>query len=143
MQVQDIMTRSPACCTPATTLQEVARMMADCDCGEIPVLDRQRRPVGVVTDRDICIRAVAQGRDPARLRAQEVMSAPAITVRAGEDVTRLCELMEEKQIRRVPVVDDSGVCCGIVAQADLARQLGGRAAGEVVRDISQPGRQAH
>jgi CBS domain-containing protein len=142
MQVQDIMTSNPASCTPEASLQEVARMMADCDCGEIPVVDAQRRPVGVVTDRDICLRAVAKGQDPTRMAAREVMSSPVYTVKTDDDVQAICAQMEEHQVRRVPVVDAQGALCGIVAQADLARELGGKAAGRVVRDISQPG-QSH
>lgn len=143
MQVQDIMTKNPACCSPRATLQEVAQQMAACDCGEIPVLDEQRRPIGVVTDRDICIRAVAKGRDATQATADEVMSTPVYTVKPQDDLEECRRQMEEHQIRRVPVVDDRGICCGIVAQADIVGHLPAREAGDVVRDISQPAGRAH
>lgn len=143
MQVQDIMTRDPACCSPPATLQDVAQKMAECDCGEIPVLDEQRRPIGVVTDRDICIRAVAQGRDTKQATADQIMSTPVYTVTPDADLAAVCRQMEEHKIRRVPVVDGQGACCGIVAQADVVGALSGAQAGKVVRDISQPAGQVH
>ena len=137
MQVQDIMSGNPACCTPDSTIEEAARMMAAHDCGEIPVLDEQRRPVGVVTDRDIACRAVAQGMSP-QTSVMEVMSVPAITVSRQTSLEECCEIMEDNQIRRVPVVDSQGVCCGIVAQADLAIRGSEELTGELVRDVSRP-----
>lgn len=137
MQVQDIMTRDPACCTPKSTLQDVAQQMAECDCGEIPVLDERQRPVGVVTDRDICIRAVAKGKDMKKATAAEIMSVPVYTVQPQDELEQCLRQMEDRQVRRVPVVDAHGACCGIVAQADIARALGNARAGKVVRDISQ------
>ena len=133
----------PACCDAAATLQEVAQKMAECDCGEIPVVDGQRRPIGVVTDRDICVRAVALGRDPRQCRADEVMSTPVHTVSPRDDLDECCRQMEQHKIRRVPVVDAQGACCGIVAQADIVSRLPGREAAQVVRDISQPAGQVH
>lgn len=138
MQVREIMTTNPACCTPESSLQDVAKLMADCDCGEIPVLDEQGRPVGVVTDRDIACRAVAQGKDPAQTRAREVMSQPVVTVTPEENLEACCQRMEENQIRRLPVVDQSGRCCGMVSQADIARAAPEHEVAEVVRDVSRP-----
>lgn len=143
MRVQDIMTRDPACCSPKATLQDIAQKMAECDCGEIPVLDEQRRPVGVVTDRDICVRAVAKGRDTKQATADEIMSTPVYTVQPGDELEAVCRQMEEHKIRRVPVVDANGACCGIVAQADIAARVSGQAAGDVVRDISAAAGQMH
>lgn len=142
MQVQDIMTRNPACCAPETTLREIAMKMQGCDCGEIPVLDEMRRPIGVVTDRDICIRAVAAGMDVASTTAREIMSSPVFTVSPGDSLEDCCRQMEEHQVRRVPVVDGAGACCGIVAQADIARSSSGRGAAEMLRDISRPAGEA-
>lgn len=142
MQVQEVMTRNPACCSADTSLQDVARMMVDCNCGEIPVLDEMSRPVGVVTDRDICCRAVARGLNPQSTNAREVMSSPVVTVRPDDSLETCCQKMEDNQVRRVPVVDDNGSCCGIVAQADIARRLDEHATAEVVRDISQPSSQS-
>lgn len=141
MQVSEIMTEDPQCCTANSTLQEAAQLMRDCDCGEIPVVDQQGKPVGVITDRDICCRAVAENR-PVSTSVQEIMSSPAVTVSPNDNVERCLQLMDQHQIRRLPVVDDNGICCGMVAQADLARELNESEVGHVVHDISQPGQSA-
>jgi len=138
MQVKDIMTDNPACCTPDTSLRDVARMMVDCDCGEIPVVDTAQRPIGVVTDRDITCRAVAQGKNPLEMKASDVMSHPVVTVRPDTDIDDACDAMETHQVRRVPVVDDDGRICGIVAQADVARNAPDEETAEMVKDVSQP-----
>lgn len=137
MKIQEIMTAHPVCCAPDTNLREVARMMVDHDCGEIPVV-RDGRPVGVVTDRDIAARAVAAGRNPLEMTARDCMSSPVITVTPSTDVKDCCDAMEQHQIRRVPVVDSSGICCGMVAQADIAEHASARKTAEVVKQVSQP-----
>ena len=139
MQVRDVMTADPACCEPGTDLRQVARMMEENDCGCIPVVSHEHSSevVGVVTDRDIVMRAVAQGRNPLDMKAEEVMSSPVVTAKPEESVEDCCVKMEEKQVRRIPVVDDSGDCCGIVAQADIATRSGQDEAGEVVSEVSK------
>ncbi|HET6629373.1 MAG TPA: CBS domain-containing protein [Woeseiaceae bacterium] len=138
MQVRDIMTENPACCAPETSLEDVARIMADQDCGEIPVLDERGRPLGVVTDRDITVRAVAQGRDPAATAARDVMTGSVITTTPDASLEDALAHMEESQVRRLPVVDEDGVVCGMVAQADIARTAPAHETAELVRDVSQP-----
>jgi CBS domain-containing protein len=140
MRVEEVMTKAPACCGPDTSLQEVARLMVECDCGEIPVVDdpQSRRPIGVITDRDIVCRTIAEGRNPLELTALDCMTAEVVTVATGKSVDECCDLMEQHQIRRIPVVDAQGGCCGIVSQADIARRVSEQAAGEVVRDVSKP-----
>jgi len=139
MQVRQIMTENPACCGPDASLAEVARMMVENNCGEIPVVHgSDNRPIGVITDRDITCRAVAQGKNPLQMKARECMSTPALTVTPEMSLEDCCRIMEEKQIRRIPVVDERGSCCGIVAQADIALKTPDRQAAEVVRDISRP-----
>jgi CBS domain-containing protein len=130
------MTTDPACCDPDTGLQDIARMMLDNDCGAIPVVE-QGKPVGIVSDRDIAVRAVAEGRNPLEMTAAEIMSAPVETVTEDTSVDDLFDLMEDKQIRRVVVVDEDGGVCGIVAQADIAEYAGDEVA-EVVQEISEP-----
>jgi CBS domain-containing protein len=139
MDVRSAMTADPACCTPATPLHLVARMMVDNDCGEIPVVDdhESRRPVGVVTDRDITVRAVARGLNPLDLPARDIMTTPVVTVNPETPLRTCCDVMESHQIRRVLVVDDAGKLCGIVAVADVAKNAGKDAAGEVVREVSE------
>lgn len=144
MEVKEVMTANPACCIPDTALREVAAMMVDNDCGEIPVVENKESniPVGVVTDRDIVCRTVAKNRNPLELTAADCMSTSIVTVNPNTSVEECCRLMEEKQIRRVPVVDANGACCGIVALADLARGARSGVAGEVVKQVSEPGKSA-
>jgi CBS domain-containing protein len=139
MKVNDLMTKDPACCTPETGLQEVARLMVENDCGEIPVVDSKRtmRPVGVVTDRDIVVRCVAEGSNPLEMEAGDVMSSPVVTVSPDTTMEDVADLMEEHQLRRVPVVDEAGTICGIVAQADIARHANPREVAEVVKEVSR------
>src|SRR6266700_3201352 len=110
MKVRDMMTGDPACCTAETSLPEVARMMVDRDCGEIPVVDNtsSKVPIGVVTDRDIVCRTVANGLNPLDLTAADCMSKPTVTVTPEMSLEECCRIMEDKLIRRVPVVDDRG-----------------------------------
>lgn len=140
MQIQDIMTADPACCTADMRLQDVARLMLDHDCGEIPVLDdfETRRLVGVVTDRDIAVRGVADGRSPTDTQVSDIMSSAVVTARLDSSVDECVELMEKHQIRRIPIVDSEGRCCGIVAQADIALRADEQETGEVVRRVSNP-----
>lgn len=139
MKVSEIMTTNPACCTPETGLQEVARMMVENDCGEIPVVDGKRtmRPVGVVTDRDIVVRRVAEGQNPLEADAGDIMSSPVVTATPDMTLEDIGNLMEEHQLRRVPVVDEAGAVCGIVAQADVAQHAHPREVAEVVREVSR------
>lgn len=140
MQVKDVMTADPACCTPETSLTDVANLMVDNDCGEIPVVDDKntRIPVGVVTDRDIVCRVVAKGFNPREKSAADSMTAPVITVTENTNVEECCRLMEEKMIRRVLVVDDKGACRGIVALADIARLNQKNIAGDIIKEVSEP-----
>ena len=139
MEVKDIMTPDPACCTPDTTLQRVAEMMVENDCGEIPIIENEtnRQPVGVITDRDIVCRTVAKGLNPLSLTASECMTTPCVTVTPDTSLDECCRVLEENQIRRVPVVDASGACCGIVALADIAKHAEKRETAEVVKEVSE------
>jgi CBS domain-containing protein len=139
MQVKDIMTPDAWTCAPDTKLPEIARMMADGDCGAIPVIGaNDARPLGVVTDRDIVVRAVANNQNPLEARAEDVMSRPVLTVSPEMDLGDACNLMEQRQVRRAPVVDGQGRCVGMIAQADIARKATEHATAELVRDVSQP-----
>lgn len=139
-KVRSIMTMNPACCTLETKLQDVARLMIEHDCGEIPVVNNheEKKLVGVITDRDICCRAVAQGLNPAAMNAKDCMTSPAITVSMDLPIEDCMKLMQEKQIRRVPVVDDRACCCGMVSLADIARSTEEWTTGSIVKNISRP-----
>ncbi len=140
MKVKELMTADPACCISETTLQEVAHMMIEHDCGEIPVLDNKetKLPIGVITDRDIVCRTVARGLNPLDLTAADCMSKPCVTVTADISVEECSKILEENKIRRVPVVDADGACCGIVAVADIALHAGRGVTAEVIKEVSVP-----
>jgi CBS domain-containing protein len=141
---RDVMTRDPACCSPNTTLDQVAKMMVQNNCGEIPVVDGSDCPVGVVTDRDIVCRVVAEGKNPTGHTAESCMTTPAITVRADASLDEVISTMEAHRIRRVPVIDDGGCCAGIIAQADVAHaghaRETARLVSEISRDVGGPSR---
>ena len=131
------MTPEPQCCSPETPLNEVANLMVEADCGEIPVVDASNRLIGVVTDRDIVCRIVAKGKEPRACCAQDAMSQPVVAVLADTTLDEIVAMMEENQIRRVPVVDAQGCCCGIVSQADVAMVARESEVGELVREVSR------
>jgi CBS domain-containing protein len=121
MKARDLMTPDPAQVTPTDSLQRVSQLMAEHDCGCIPVVDTDRHAVvGVVTDRDIAVRAVAEGK-PHTTPIADIMTTNPDTVGPDEDLSAVERLMSDRQIRRVVVVADSGEVLGIIAQADLAR----------------------
>lgn len=134
---KDVMTANPQCCSPETPLNEVANLMVEADCGEIPVVDASNRLIGVVTDRDIVCRIVAKGKNPSASTAQEAMTQPVVAVLADTTLDDVVSVMEENQIRRVPVVDAAGCCCGIIAQADVAMVAHKSEVGELVREVSR------
>jgi CBS domain-containing protein len=139
MNVKSVMTANPACCTPQTTLRVVAHLMKDRDCGQIPVVDAldTRKPVGTVTDRDIAIRIVAAGRNPAEATAADCMSSPCVTIEADASLRECCELMEAHMLRRMLVVDDDGKLCGIVSLADVAHSGHDATTVDVLKVVSQ------
>lgn len=139
MDVTSVMTPNPASCSPETSLREVARLMLQNDCGEIPVVDPTQRLLGVITDRDIVIRVVAEGRDTNSVRVSEVMTTPVTSVTTDAGLAHVIEVMETRQIRRVPVIDQDGKLVGIVAQADIALTGKDKKTGSVVEEVSRPG----
>lgn len=145
MKVRDIMTPNPACCTPEDTAERAARLMKNLDVGAVPIIDNEqdRRPVGIVTDRDLCCGVIASGADPKSARLSDYMSKDVTCCRPEDDVREVSELMQSRQIRRVPIVDERGACCGIVAMADLAVKAPREGkAGETIQEVSQPSKDA-
>lgn len=134
---RDVMTSDPACCTPSTSVDELAKLMVQNNCGEIPIIDTSDRVVGVVTDRDIVCRVVAEGKNPVGYTAEGCMTHPVVTVHEDTPLDDVVKTMEEHQIRRVPVLDDDGCCAGIIAQADVAREGPEHEVAELVREVSQ------
>lgn len=134
---REIMTPAPQCCSGETLLNEVANLMVEADCGEIPVTDASNKVIGVVTDRDIVVRVVAKGQNPSSVTAAECMSEPVIVVNEDATLEEVMSVMEKHQIRRVPVVDGSGCCCGIISQADVAQSASENETGEMLREVSK------
>jgi CBS domain-containing protein len=142
MDIKDVMTRNPHCVTPDATVREAAQIMAREDVGIVPVVDShdERRVVGVITDRDIAVRCVAEGKG-ADCRVSEAMSAGKITTcRENEHINRVMDAMRTEKVRRIPIVDERGALVGIVSQADVVRKAGdGARAERTIEDISEPG----
>jgi CBS domain-containing protein len=142
VRVKQIMTPDPACCTPDSTARDAATLMRDHDCGSIPVVAdlRQKRLVGTVTDRDLAVRGLAEGRGP-ETPVRELMTDDPVTCLPEDEVEDVRQVMVQALVRRVPVVDEDGALVGIVAQADIAREEGAatdREVGRIVEAISEP-----
>ncbi len=139
MKIKEIMTPTPAYALVNTSLRDVARMMADYNCGCIPVIEfeENQTPIGVITDRDITIRTIPHGKDPLNMTVGEVMTDIVIKVTPEMSVEDCVATMERNQIRRVVVVDDDGYLQGMVAQADIARMASAFATAELVKDLSK------
>lgn len=118
---REIMTPDPAYCRTGDRVSEAAEILRDRDIGAVPVT-RDGWLVGILTDRDIVTRVVASGLDPTEIPVEEAMTRDPVSCRSEDAMERIVEIMEERQVRRVPVVDDEGRLVGIVAQADLARR---------------------
>lgn len=140
MKARDIMTNDPECITRDSTLQDAARLMRDGGFGAVPVVEdtRERRVVGIITDRDIAIRHVAEGHTSS-CSVGDHMTGRIKTVRVDDDLGDVEEIMADEQIRRVPVVDQDDRLVGMIAQADIARRDSPGDVGETVQDISKRG----
>lgn len=140
MKVNEIMTSEIGCCTVDSSLQEVSQMMVDCDCGAIPVVQDKEsmRLMGIITDRDIAVRAVAKGADCSTMKAAECMTTNPQTVGPDASVDEVEQIMSQSQVRRVPIVDEGGRVRGIVSQADLALSIPNTEVGRVVKNVSEP-----
>jgi CBS domain-containing protein len=142
MKIQEIMTKDPSCVTPDATVREAAQVMKREDVGIVPVVDgqTQKRLIGLVTDRDIAIRCIADGKD-GTCRVRDVMSSDDLaTCSENDDVENVMSAMRTEKVRRIPIVDERGSLVGIVSQADLLTKTRDTSrAGETVEEISEPG----
>jgi CBS domain-containing protein len=120
VKIKEVMTRDVQTVRPEDTVQEAARIMTDIDAGALPV-GQGGVPEGIVTDRDVLIRAVAEGLDPTVTTVREIMSAELVTCREDDDAEAIGEQMRTRQVRRMPVLDGGGRMIGIVALSDIAR----------------------
>jgi CBS domain-containing protein len=136
---REIMTRDPACCEPGSTVEQVAQLMRKQNVGSVPVVESlgSMRLVGIVTDRDLTLKVIAEGRDPRTATVGDVMTANPITCRPDDQIQRALETMARQQVRRLPVVED-GKVIGIIAQADIATRLNAPAdTAQLVEEISR------
>ena len=136
MKIKDLMTNRPRAVKLGDSVVEAAKLMRGEDTGIAPVLDGNRL-VGVVTDRDIAIQVVANGRDPSTTNVDEIASRELVTVDPQQDLDEALRLMAQHQVRRLPVVEEDGTLVGIVAQADVAKHIEPERIGQVVGAISR------
>src|SRR5437762_462040 len=134
--VKDAMTSNVKTATPSQSLTDAAKLMKQEDVGSIPVVDGERL-VGVVTDRDIVVRGIADGSDPRAVQVGDIASHDVVTVRPDDDLDEALRLMAQHQVRRLPVVED-GHLVGMLATADLAHEAKDKVIGQVVEEISKP-----
>ena len=136
----EVMTKNPVCCLPGDPVAKVAQLMKSTDIGSVPIVEdeRSKRLVGIVTDRDLAVKMVAEGRDAKTATAEEVMSRSLVTCHPQDDVDTAVDAMSGNQLRRLPVVDDNGKIVGIIAQADVATRVNrSDATASMVKEISQ------
>ncbi len=136
MRIADVMTRDVRVIQPDRTVREAARVMDEMNVGVLPVCDG-RRLVGMVTDRDIVLRVVAEGKDPQASTVGEVASKDLVTVDPQQDLDEALRLMAQHQVRRLPVVEEDGRLVGILAQADVAQEGSDAKTGQLVQEISE------
>lgn len=135
-QIRDLMTENPSSCERGTPVAEAAKVMARENVGSVPVVEGGRL-VGVVTDRDLVVRLLAEGRDPQSTTVDEIASSEPVTLSPDDGLDQALQLLARHQVRRLPVVEGERLV-GIVAQADIARHADEVQTGEVVEEISKP-----
>jgi CBS domain-containing protein len=138
MKLSSIMTGGIETIPPQATLAEAAKKMASQDIGSLPVCAEHRRVVGIITDRDITVRAVARGMDPNQTRVDEVMTRDVLSCSSDSEVEDACQLMEKRQVRRLLVTDGNDTPVGIVSLGDIALCLRESQSGEVLKKVSEP-----
>ena len=138
MRLSHIMTGAIQTIAPGASLAEAAKKMASGDIGSLPVCSDKRLVVGIITDRDITVRAVARGLDPNQTKVQDVMTREVLSCPADSEVEAACDLMEEKQVRRLVVTDEQDRPIGIVSLGDIALCLRENQSGEVLKKVSAP-----
>ena len=135
-KIREVMTSKPCSIDAAKSVANAAKMMRDEDVGLAPIVEGDRL-VGVLTDRDIAVRVVAEGRDPEQVKVTEVASGDVVTLDPQQDLDEALRLMARHQVRRLPVVEEDGRLVGVVAQADVAKEADDKQTGKVVEQISR------
>jgi CBS domain-containing protein len=140
MKIRDVMTADPVCCVPQDTAQKVAKALRDHNVGSMPVVAdaESKKLVGMITDRDLCCGVVADGKDPKSTPIENYVSKDPVSFRDGDNLNECERVMQERQVRRIPVVDGDSRCIGIVSQADLALKEKPEKVSKTVAEISKP-----
>jgi CBS domain-containing protein len=140
MKIREVMTFNPICCLSSDTAQKVAQILRDNNVGSVPVVadEQSRKLVGMITDRDICCSIVAAGFDTKTITIEDFVHTNPVTCRDGENLDKCERAMQQKQIRRIPVIDGDGAVIGIVSQADLALKDKPEKVSKTVSEISKP-----
>ena len=136
----EVMTKNPVCCRPTDSVTKAAELMKSGDIGSIPVIENEQtqKLVGIVTDRDLALTIVAEGRDAKSTKVEAVMTHKVVTCLADDDLQKALDAMAEHQLRRIPVVDNDNKIVGIIAQADVATRVDQpEKTAEMVKEISQ------
>ena len=143
MKVSEIMTREPSTLAPSSTIGEAATIMRQDDCGSVPIVDSGRL-VGIITDRDIVVRVLAGGKDPKTTRVSDAMTADPVTVSPETSVDEAQKVMADRQVRRLPVVED-GRLVGLVVIGQVARRDSAKDVGQTLKEVSEKttGRSSH
>jgi CBS domain-containing protein len=137
---EEVMTRNPVCCLPDESVNQVARKMRSEGVGSIPIIENRENQqlVGILTDRDLALKVVATGRNPAKMKISEVMRQNPFTCLQSDNVQKAFDMMASHQVRRIPVIDGNGRIVGIIAQADVATRIDEpEKTGELVAKISK------
>ena len=140
MNIETVMTKQPVCCSPSDIVQGVAQMMRQQDVGAIPVVSDlvSKRLVGIITDRDLCVSALADGKDPHTTPIAAYYTKEVITCSPGDTLEACEQKMKQHRIRRIPVVDKQNSCVGIIVQADIARVDKPESFQALITEISRP-----
>lgn len=140
MKIREIMSPDPACCVLSDSAQAVAKILCDRNIGSMPVIANQqsKKLVGMITDRDLCCSVIAKGMDPKTTQIEKLLTLAPFSCREGENVEACERLMQEHQVRRIPVVDAEDCVIGIISQADLALRDKAERVSKTVAEISKP-----
>ena len=136
----EVMTKNPVCCLPNDRVEKAAELMKSKNIGSIPVIENEqtKKLVGIVTDRDLAMKIVAEGLDAKSTKVEAVMTRKVVTCRTEDDLQKALDAMAEHQLRRIPVVDKDNKIIGIIAQADVATRVDQpEKTAEMVKEISQ------
>jgi CBS domain-containing protein len=137
---EDVMTPNPICCLPTDNVERVAELMKRENIGSLLVIDNAQdlKLIGIITDRDLALKVVAEGRDARSTSVESIMTRKMVSIRADDDIQRALEAMSKHQLRRIPIVNNENKIVGIIAQADVATRVNQpEKTAKVVKDISQ------